>query len=294
MDVAILGCGYLGIELGRQLASRGCDVTGVRRSPDGCQRLREAGLDAVRADVTDADTLENVPDARWVIFTASAGTTDVDRAREVYVEGLKTVIETFGDRTHEPERLVYTSSTGVYEGHQGDWVDESTPLTPETDRGKVLAEAERVALDRSKRAGIDGTVARLAGLYGPNRYRLDAYLEGPVKPGYRNLIHRVDAAGAIAHLLAHDLGRRAVVLIVDDEPIDRWIFADWLAEECDVPYPPKRADAGRPPDDGSVGGARPRSNKRCGNDRLRSYGFGYRHPTFRSGYRAAIEDYLGR
>lgn len=292
MDVAILGCGYLGIELGRQLASRGCAVTGVRRSESGRDRLREAGLDAVRADVTEPESLGAVPDAEWVIYAASAGSGNLERARAVYVEGLEAAIAEFGGRDRPPRRLVYTSSTGVYEGHRGAWVDEHTPVTPESERAAVLAEAERVALDRSRQAGIDGTVVRLGGLYGANRYRLVDYLEGPVEPGYRNLIHRTDAAGAIAHLLSHGAGRREVVVTVDDEPIDRWAFADWLADQCGEPYPPKRTADGRVPAEGdSEERRRGRSNKRCSNERLRSLGYGFRHRTFRSGYRPAIDRY---
>lgn len=291
MRVVILGCGYLGIELGRQLTSRGCTVTGVRRSDAGRRRLRDAGLDAVQADVTNPEDLDAVPDAEWVVYAASPDSGDDDRAQQVYVDGLETAIDAFGTRNDPPDRLVYISSTGVYEGHRGDWVDESTELTPETERGEVLAAAERVAIDRARATGIDGTVVRLAGLYGPGRYRLNAYLEGPIEPGYRNLIHRADAAGAIAHLFAHDLGREEVFLAVDDEPVDRWVFADWLAERCGEPYPTKRTVDGRAPDESTGASNRyVRSNKRCSNDRLRTVGFGFRYPTFRSGYRAAIRD----
>ena len=36
----------------------------------------------------------------------------------------------------------YLSTTGVYGDHDGGWVDEATPLTPQSDRGRqrVLAE----------------------------------------------------------------------------------------------------------------------------------------------------------
>ncbi|MFC6767091.1 NAD-binding protein, partial [Natrinema soli] len=53
MNVAILGCGYVGIELGRQLASRGHEPIGVRRSGEGLERIEAAGFDGIRADVTD-------------------------------------------------------------------------------------------------------------------------------------------------------------------------------------------------------------------------------------------------
>ncbi|ACV49155.1 MULTISPECIES: SDR family oxidoreductase [Halomicrobium] len=293
MRVAILGCGYVGLALCRQLTDAGHDVVGVRRSPDAAAAIEDAGGTAVRADVTDADDLAAVPDVDAVVFAASSGGRGADAARRVYVEGLQTVIDHFGARDDPPARLVYTSSTGVYGDHDGDWVDETTPLDPQTDKTRVLAEAERIARERALDRGIDGTVARFAGLYGPDRYRLERYLDGPVTEGYLNMVHRADAAGAVAFLLREGVARDETVLVVDDEPVSKWAFADWLADECGVAEPPKRTTAERLADDDLSETARRRiqTSKRCSNDRLHSLGYEFAHPTFRSGYRDAIERY---
>ncbi|MBX0286104.1 SDR family oxidoreductase [Halomicroarcula sp. F28] len=291
--VAILGCGYVGLELGRQLRDDH-DVVGVRRSERGLEAIEDAGFEAVQADVTDDDSLSAVPDADWVVFAASSGGRGADVAREVYVEGLKTAIDHFWARADAPERLVYTSSTGVYGDHDGAWVDEATPLDPQTEKTEVLAEAERVARERPAEYGGHGAVARYAGLYGPERYRLERYLEGPVTAGYLNMVHRDDAAGAVRFLLEED-HRNQVVLVVDDEPVEKWAFADWLAEACDVAFPPKQTTAERldDPDLSETARRRIQTSKRCSNDRLRNLGYEFAYPTFREGYRAAIESYVG-
>jgi nucleoside-diphosphate-sugar epimerase len=288
----IVGCGYVGLELGRQLSAAGNEVTGVRRS--SLEAVEAAGLGAVAADATDPGTLDRLPDADWVIFAASSGGRGADAARSVYVEGLRAVIDEYGGRDDPPERLVYTSSTGVYGDHGGDWVDESTPIDPQTDKTEVLAEAERVARERAAEHGIDGTVARYAGLYGPDRYRLDRYLSGPVTEGYLNMVHRDDAAGAVRHLLVADCARDEVVLVVDDEPVDKWTFADWLADECGVDRPPKRTTEERlAAGDLSVAAERRiRASKRCRNDFLHELGYEFAYPTYREGYRDAIEAHL--
>jgi len=280
VQVAILGCGYVGLELGRQFTDAGHEVVGVRRSDAGLDAIEAAGFDAVRADATDADSLDAVPDVDWVVYAASAGGRGVEAARAAYVDGLRTAAETFGARESPPDRLVYTSSTGVYGDHDGGWVDETTTPDPATDRQRVLLEAERIALD----APVDGTVVRFGGLYGPDRYRLDYYFDGPVTEGYLNSVHRDDAAGVVAHLLSTDRARGDVVLAVDDEPVSKWAFADWLADECGVDRPPKQTVAER--DDAS---RRVRANKRCANDRLHELGYDFRFPTVREGYRPAIE-----
>jgi nucleoside-diphosphate-sugar epimerase len=290
----IVGCGYIGLELGRQLRSAGHDVVGVRRSDAGLDAVAAAGLEPHRADATDPDSLAALPDAEWVVFAASSGGRGAETAREVYVDGLRNVIEEYGARASPPDRLVYTSSTGVYGDHDGAFVDEETPLDPQTQKTRVLAEAERIAIDGAADAGIDGTVARFAGLYGPDRYRLDRYLDGPVTEGYLNMVHREDAAGAVAFCLESDWARGEVVLVVDDEPVDKWDFADWLAEECGVDAPPTRTTEERLADPDLSAAARRRieTSKRCSNDRLRALGYGFAYPTYREGYRPAIEAYL--
>lgn len=286
MRVAILGCGYVGLELGRQLTAAGHGVTGVRRSADGIAAIERAGFSPVRADLTDADALAEVPDVDALVFAASAGGGGASAARGVYLDGLETVIDHFSDREPSPERLVYTSSTGVYGDHEGDWVDEETPIHPKTEREKILSEAEQ----RAGGGGINGTVVRFGGLYGPNRHRLERYLDGPVTAGHLNMIHRDDAAGVVRFLLTGDLARDDVVLAVDDEPVEKRAFADWLADECGVDQPPKRTVGERLARD-DLPESRARriaADKRCSNRKLRSLGYEFAYPTYREGYRAAI------
>ena len=292
MQVAILGCGYVGTELGRQLQAAGHEPVGVRRSDAGLSAIRNAGFDAVRADVTDSDALAAVPDVDAVVFAASSGGRGADAAREVYVDGLRTAVEQFGEREESPEQFVYTSSTGVYGDHGGDWVDEETPLDPTTAKTQVLAEAERVCRSDAPAYGMDSTVVRFAGLYGPHRYRLGRYVEGPVTEGYLNMIHRDDAAGVVRFALTDESAAEAAVLLaVDDEPVSKWAFADSLAAECGVEAPEKRTvedrlDAG---DLSTPAERRLQTSKRCSNDRLRDLGYDYDYPTYREGYADAIE-----
>lgn len=292
MRVAILGCGYVGCELGRRLATDH-DVWGVRRSERGLDDVRTVGLEPVQADVTDRDSLDAVPDADWVVFAASAGGRDAESARETYVNGLRTAIEAFGEREESPERFVYTGSTGVYGDFDGEWVDEETPLDPTTDRQEALVEAERTALDATDEHEIAGTVARFGGLYGPDRYRIQRYLDGPVTDGYLNLVHRDDAAGAVAFLLAEDEARAEIVNVVDDEPVSKAELGDWFAEQCGVDPPAKRTIEERLADEDLSESAKTRiaADKRCSNAKLRELGYEFAFPSYREGYRAAIEAY---
>jgi len=291
--VVILGCGYIGLEVGRQLTAAGHEVIGVRRSDTGQQAIEAAGCTPHQADLTDSDDIDALPAADWLVFAASSGGRDATAAQKIYVDALADAIDNYGARESPPDRLIYTSSTGVYGDHDGEWVDEETPLEPTTDKTEVLVEAERIAREDAAAHGIDGTVARFSGLYGPDRYRLNRYLEGPVTAGYLNMVHCVDAAGAVAFLLTEDCGRDAVVLVTDDEPADKWAFADWLADQCGVPEPPKQTKSERlaEGDLSAAGRRRVLTSKRCSNDSLRALGYEFTYPTFREGYRDAIDAY---
>jgi len=282
--VAIFGCGYVGRELGRNLLERGHEVLGLCRSDAGLEAVEAAGLSPVRGDVTHAQDLRGLPEADHVVFTASSGAGGATSARSVYVDGLRTVLDTISDWTEPPDRLLYTSSTGVYGDHDGGWVDEETTVDPATSKTEVLAEAEVVARGANER-GIQPIVARLGGIYGPGRYRLDRYLDGPVREGYINLVHRTDIGRALQLLL--DIDREAVpetVVVVDNEPAWKPDMAAWLAEQTGR-APPETQQ--RP--DAAATERRRRGQKRCSNERLRSLGFEFRYPTYREGYRAAIE-----
>lgn len=284
--IGILGCGYVGLELARQLDSE--DVYGVRRSESGLKAVRKTGARAVKTDLTDPQAVESLPDADVLVFSASTGGSQ--SAETIYNDALGAVIETFGERESPPDRLLYTSSTGVYGDHDGAWVDEETPIEPETARQTVLHDAEQLVRTRAPEMGIDGTVVRFGGLYGPDRYRLDRYLEGPVTEGYLNLIHRADAAGVLKFLIKTGQARNDTVLAVDEEPLDRWAFAEWLAAEVGVESPPKETIEERlSAVDSERRRQRIRVNKRCSNRKLLAMGYEFTYPTAYEGYRPAIQ-----
>lgn len=252
----IVGCGYVGSELARQLVNRGEEVIAVTRSGVSIE-----GVQSVERDVTGAGL--ELPTADRLFYLVSAGARAPDAYRAAYVEGLRNTVAAAGDGT----TLVYGSSTGVYGTDDGSWVDETTPIEPATERQRILLEAERAAI------AAGGTAVRFGGLYGPGRTGEDRYLgDARVPAGYLNLVHRDDAADALVVAADGDHDR---YLAVDDEPVHRHELARWLAAHLD-----------RPP--GELVDAVERSNKRCDNARLRAMGWDLAFPTFREGYRDAL------
>ncbi|MDX1747030.1 MAG: NAD-dependent epimerase/dehydratase family protein, partial [Halobacteriales archaeon] len=182
MRVAILGCGYVGLELGRQLLVAGHDPVGIRRSESGLRLCEAAGFPGVAADLTDPESLEDVPDVDALAYTASPSRGD-GAARAVRVRGIRDAVAHFAARSDPPTRLVSLSSTGVYGDRGGETVDEETPIDPQTDREQLLFDAETAAREAADRAEMTVTVVRLGGIYGPGRYRVERYLDRPVAAG---------------------------------------------------------------------------------------------------------------
>lgn len=267
--VLIAGCGYVGRALGVRLAREGAEVWGLRRSaaPDTLQGIRP-----IAADLADPASLRDLPgDLDGVVYAASAGGSTPEAYEAAYVRGLKNLLAATA-----PRRLIFVSSTAVYGDRRGDWTDEETPEEPDHFSGRILLEAERIALGGPPPA----VVLRLGGIYGPGRDRLIREValgsaRRPAEPLFTNRIHRDDAAGAIAHLLALERPER-VYLGVDSEPADLGAIYAWIAERIGAPEPPVAP--------APATGRLARGSKRCSNARLAGSGYRFLYPTFRDGY----------
>lgn len=268
--VLIAGAGDVGTRLARQLAGRGHRVFALRRS----EAAAEEGITWLRGDLTKPASLAGLPAVEAVVHLATPDARDEAAYRAVYLDGLRHLVEAL---PAPPKRTVFVSSSAVYGGHDGGWVDETTPVDPPGFNGRVLHEAEQWLAAQT----IGGVAVRLAGLYGPGRVQLFERLrQGKVavprgQNVYANRIHVDDAASAIACVLALDV-TEPVYVGVDDTPLPIDVLYDHLAGLIGAELP---ADGPAP---AGVG------NKRLSNARLRAAGFRCRWPDSRDGYAALL------
>jgi len=290
MRVLIIGCGYVGLELGRRLAASGAEVVGARRGADPDRVLEAAGGCAVRADITRPADLASLPgrfDA--VVSAVSSGGGGLEAYREVYVGGARNLVSWALDR--RVGRLVWISSTSVYGQTDGSWVTEESVTDPVEPTARCLVEAETVVAEAHRLAGLPTQVARVAGIYGPGR----GHLFGQLVAGtarleaddgrWINMIHRDDVASAIeAILLRGESGR--VYDAVDDAPVQQGEFLRFLANETGLRMPGLAAGPGPTRRRGLT-------NKRVSNRRLRDeLGWKPMFPTYREGYAEVIEAFV--
>lgn len=286
MRVLIVGCGYVGLPLGAELARQGHEVFGLRRSTVADDRLKTAGIGPLHADITQPETLASLPkNFDWVVNCTAPGGGTVEDYPRTYLQGTRNLLGWFAASLR---KFVHTSSTGVYGQDDGSLVTETSPTEPASETGRVLVETEQALLDAARARAFPAIILRVAGIYGPGRgYCLQSLRRGEARiegDGRRfvNMIHRDDVVGAI--LAALERGQPAEVCNVsDDESVRLVDLYRWLAAELKLPMPPfVAADAeGRR--------RRGATNKRVSNHHLRTHlGHVLKFPTFREGYAAEL------
>ncbi len=290
MRVLIVGCGYVGLPLGGELAQQGHDVFGLRRS--AADELRAAGITPLVADITRAETLAKLPcDFDWVVNCAATGGGSAEDYRQLYLEGTRNLIGWLGPKQTGNSRLrfVYTSSTGVYGQNDGSAVDENVSTEPTSKTAKMLVETEKALLAGASERNFSAIVLRAAGIYGPGRgYLLKKFLRNEAEiegdgGRFLNMIHRDDLIRIIIAALERGDGGQ-IFNAVDDEPVRQRDFFAWLSNQLGKPMPRNvPVDAGNERRRGTT-------NKRVSNQRLKERIYpAFIHPTFREGYTAEIQ-----
>jgi nucleoside-diphosphate-sugar epimerase len=305
MKCLIVGCGYVGLPLGKELVRLGHEVFGLRRSAATEGELKAAGIQVLIADITRLETLAKLPNEfDWVVNCVASRGGSAEDYRQIYLEGMRHSIEWLS--TKPPKKFVYTSSTSVYGQTDGSWVKETSPTEPLTETAKVLLETENVLLGTSGSRGsppggtgcsphltVPAVILRVAGIYGPERgHWFKQFLKNEARiesdgSSFLNMIHRDDVVGCIITALKN--GRTGEIYnAVDDEPVSQVNFFQWLSEELGKD-PPPIAPAAAAQENSKENRKRGVTNKRVSNRKLKmELGYQFKYPDFRSGYTEEI------
>src|SRR5579859_576818 len=287
MKCLIVGCGYVGLPLGRELIRLGHEVFGLRRSASAEAELTAAGIKPLVADITRLETLAKLPNEfDWVVNCVASRGGSAEDYRQIYLQGTRNLIEWLAPSPSK--KFVYTSSTSVYGQTDGSQVKETSPTDPLVETAKILVETEKLLLAMVADCKVPAVILRVAGIYGPERghgfkqfVKNEARLEGDGSR-FLNMIHRDDLIGCIIAALKN--GRAGEIYnAVDDEPVSQLNFFQWLAEELGKDLPPS-VPANF--DENRKHGV---TNKRVSNRKLKmELGYQFKYPNFRKGYTAEI------
>ncbi len=268
MKVIFAGCGFLGEAAADLFSALGWQVLGLCASQDSADRLKEKPFEVLAMDIADTPGFSKPwqsPDL--LVHCASSGRGGGREAyHRVYVQGLHQLLA-----AATPSHVIFVGSTSVYGQTDGGIVDEASAVEPPVETGKILLEAESLALAHG------GCVLRLSGIYGPGRsVLLRKFLDGTATldgEGSRwiNQIHRDDAAQAILHAGTKKLS--GIYNVCDDTPARQSEVYSWIASQLGGPLPPRApAPATR---------KRGNTNKRVSNAKLKMTGWQPLFPAYK-------------
>jgi nucleoside-diphosphate-sugar epimerase len=236
MKLLVFGYGYSAHYVAERLRNTGTEVAATVRSREKADRLTQAGVtarifsaghgdEALRADIAASDA---------ILVSVPPGPVD------------DPVLAAFSDVIATASKLRwigYLSTVGVYGDHAGNWVDETTPTAPATERARKRAQVEQdwLALGTGHAAAVQ--IFRLPGIYGPGRNQLAQLAAGTarriVKPGQVfNRIHVEDIAAVVEASLARPRAG-AIYNVTDDEPAPPQDVIAFAARLCGVEPPPE-------------------------------------------------------
>jgi nucleoside-diphosphate-sugar epimerase len=142
-----------------------------------------------------------------------------------------------------PRRFIYISTSGVYGDRSGAWVSETSPVGPQSSRGRLRLDAERQVRAWAQRNGVRASILRVPGIYAAERLPLERLRSGAPaiaadEDSYTNHIHADDLARIILAALRHGKHNR-VYHAVDDEVMKMGDYFDCIADARGLPRPPR-------------------------------------------------------
>jgi len=277
------GHGFSARALSRILLPQDWRIIGTTRDEDKAVRLMHEGIEPriwPGADMTPA-----LNAATHILISAAP-----DDAGDPVLAQLGSEIAA---RAGQFEWVGYLSTTGVYGDHNGDWVDEETPLTPATKRGvaRVQAEAAWQAIP-----DLPLHIFRLAGIYGPGRGPFAKVRNGTarriIKKG--QVFSRTHVAD-IARVLAASIKRPnigSIYNVCDNDPAPPEDVIAYAAELLDMPIP--EAVDYETAEMTPMARSFYAESKKVRNDKIRNeLGVDLLYPDYKSGLRSLLAQELG-
>ena len=192
--------GFTGSHLARTLAVRGQTVRALVRDAGRARDLEEEGIQIAVGDIRDRAALDAATAGVEVVYHIAAIYRQAGVKREVYqavnASAVRDIVEA-GARTGV-RRVVHCSTVGVHGDIEHPPANEDAPLRPGDQYQISKLEGERLAREAGGRFGIEVTIARPSGIYGPGDRRLLKLFRGVARGRFPMLGH-----GEIYYHLTH-------------------------------------------------------------------------------------------
>ena len=230
-----MGAGYVGMALLTSFEKKSYEVCITTTQKERVEMLKLYGQQVLLLNSADDQNLKETLETcdGIIILIAPKNSQSYE---ETYLHTAKRIVSALGERL-TPFYILYISSTSVYEGTEGEWVFEDSPLHPYSENAKILLQTERCYLN----AGVDTCILRLGGIYGPKRDLLDRArrFSGTQMSGTglepTNHIHLSDIINAINFCLTSSL-LGIYNLVSDSHPTRKGLYSS-LCFSLGLPIP---------------------------------------------------------
>jgi nucleoside-diphosphate-sugar epimerase len=162
-------------------------------------------------------------------------------ATDVRTRNLLAALAPRGRGVMLPQRFAYISTSGVYGNCAGEWVDETRPPNPQTERAKRRLDAERTLAEWGERERVGIVVLRVPGIYASDRLPLERIAHGTPalrdeEDMYTNHIHAEDLAAILIAALESN-NARGLYNASDDSAIKMGDWLDLVADRAGLRRP---------------------------------------------------------
>lgn len=232
--ISILGCGWYGLALARQLVKAGYSVKGSTTTTEKLKLLREQGIEPFLIDAGDEQNALNPLFFESKILVIAIPPRVRSGNGENYIPQIKNIIKA-AKASATVDHVIYISSTGVYGDNNG-VVTEMDPPKPSTESGRVLLVAEELLTNAS---GFTTTIIRFGGLFGPSRDAGRFFAGKTNIPNGKapvNMIHLDDCLGITEAILTRE-GFGHIYNAASPEHPAKSSFYTHAAERADLPRP---------------------------------------------------------
>ncbi|MEH1867679.1 MAG: SDR family oxidoreductase [Nostoc sp.] len=236
MNVAIIGCGYVGYQVAEYWQqTMNFFVTATTTSSERVSTLQSVSQRVVVTCGNDLDSLKSVLHNQDVVLL-SVGAKGAEVYEETYLKTAQNLVSCL-QQIPSVKQLIYTGSYAVYGDRNGVWVDEETPLAPANLNAQILRKTEDILLSASSE-NLRVCIFRLGGIYGPGRELLKIFsrYSGTNRPGgedITNWIHLDDIVAAIE--FARHRRLQGIYNLVDDAHLTSRDLLDSLFEKHNLP-----------------------------------------------------------
>lgn len=231
--ISILGCGWLGFPLAKQLLKEGYSVKGSTTTPEKVERLNEAGIEGsllkLEPGFTALDPAFLETDCLLVNIPPGRGRDNVASYHLQQFSHLTEAVQRAGIK-----KVIMISATSVYPSGDGHY-DEKVKGTPARPSGEALLQAE----DLIRNTVEHSIIIRFCGLFGGERHparflsgkKLEQHSSNPV-----NMIHLEDCINIIAEAVKQQAWGETFNACAPRHP-ERIEFYEAACGELELPLP---------------------------------------------------------